>query len=170
MTTTPADVPPERSAHLDRLDSFVGQWRIEAVIPGGSYAGAEEGPQSWTTFEWLEGRFFLIQRWNVDLPEAPDGIAIIGLEPSSIGDGHAAGPLFTQRYFDSRGVHRVYAMTLDSGVWRLWRSSPGFDQRFSGQFSGDGTTIEGTWETSSDGLTWERDIALRYHRVGDVAH
>ena len=28
-------------------------------------------------FEWLPGERFLIQRWEVPMPEAPDGIAII---------------------------------------------------------------------------------------------
>jgi len=32
------------------------------------------------SFEWLEGRTFLIERWTVDLPEFPDGIAIIGAD------------------------------------------------------------------------------------------
>ena len=43
-------------------------------------AGPPGGPQ-WpgearVTFEWLEGRAFLIERWTVELPEAPDGMAI----------------------------------------------------------------------------------------------
>lgn len=43
------------------------------------------------------GRRFLIQRWEVDHPEAPDGIAIIGFDPDKGG--------LRQHYFDSRGVH-----------------------------------------------------------------
>ena len=31
-----------------------------------------------TTFEWLDGEFFLIERFTVDNPAAPSGIAIIG--------------------------------------------------------------------------------------------
>lgn len=31
-----------------------------------------------TTFEWLEGRFFLTQRFVNEHPAAPSGIAIIG--------------------------------------------------------------------------------------------
>lgn len=31
------------------------------------------------TFEWLEGRRFVIQRWQYDHPELPDAIAIIGV-------------------------------------------------------------------------------------------
>jgi hypothetical protein len=54
------------------LDLFVGTWRMTASF---TEIGA---PQAETSFEWLEGRRFLVQRWHVDHPDAPDGIAIIG--------------------------------------------------------------------------------------------
>jgi hypothetical protein len=38
-------------------------------------------------------------------------------------------------------------------------------QRFTGEFSGDGRTISGRWETSQDGSTWEHDFDLIYRRV-----
>ena len=50
------------------------------------------------------GRRFLIQRWEVEHPDAPDGIAIIGLDADHGG--------LLQHYFHSRGVARVYEMTL----------------------------------------------------------
>jgi hypothetical protein len=37
-------------------------------------------------FEWLPGERFLIQRWEVPVPEAPDGIAIIGSDPKREGN------------------------------------------------------------------------------------
>jgi hypothetical protein len=100
--------PAKRTA-LERLDPFVGEWTMEATPPGGP---PWEGDAR-VTFEWLEGRTFLIQRWTVDLPEAPDGIAIIGLGDSS--------DAYRQHYFDSRGVSRIYEMTLSEGVWTLSR-------------------------------------------------
>ena len=69
----------------------------------------------------------------MDHPEAPDGIAIIGFD--------ADKGAYAQHYFDSRGVARVYEMSFDDGVWKLWRDSPGFSQRFAGTFSDDGNTI-----------------------------
>jgi hypothetical protein len=143
---------PDSNPALDRLDALVGDWSLEAGPPGGP---------AWTgkarvSFEWLEGERFLIQRWSVDLPEAPDGIAIIGPgeEPDT----------FRQHYFDSRGVERVYEMTLADGVWKLWRDSPEFPQRFEGRFSGDGETIEGRWEKAEDGSTWEIDFDFTYRK------
>jgi hypothetical protein len=113
-------------------------------------------------FEWLPGGQFLVQRWEVAHPDAPDGIAIIGLGP----DGKA----YTQHYFDSRGGARVYAMNFSDGVWTLLRASPDFSpldfwQRFTGTFSDDGNTIHGRWETSSDGSSWEQDFDLTYTKV-----
>jgi hypothetical protein len=145
----------ERNSALERLDALVGEWSLEAGPPEGPPWPGEAG----VTFEWLEGRKFLIQRWTVDLPEAPDGIAIIGAadEPET----------FRQHYFDSRGVHRVYEMTLSEGVWKLWRDSPDpFPQRFTGTFEDGGRTIAGRWEKAPDGSEWETDFDFTYRRTG----
>jgi hypothetical protein len=146
-------LPADRNPALDRLDSLVGKWSLEATPPGGpSWPG-----EAWVSFEWLEGRTFLIERWTVDLPEAPDGIAIIGA-----GDGPET---FRQHYFDSRGVHRIYEMTLDGGVWKLWRDAPDpFPQRFTGSFDDDGKTINGRWEKAEDGSDWTTDFDLTYRK------
>lgn len=107
-----------------------------------------------TTFEWLDGSFFLIQRFTAGNPAAPSGISILGL-------GEAA-ETFSQHYYDSRGVHRVYQMALADGVWELWREAPGFWQRYTGVFSADGRTITGGWEQSANGTQWTRDFVLNY--------
>ena len=120
--------------------------------------GDPAAPVGRATFSWLEGRRFLVQRWTVDVPGAPDGIAIIGEDPD--GDG------LLQHYFDSRGVARVYGMSLEGGVWRLWRDGDDFSQRFSGTVSDDGSTISGAWEIAADGSTWEHDFDLVYTRAG----
>jgi hypothetical protein len=65
---------------------------------------------------------------------------------------------------DSRGISRIYQMSLSEGVWKLWRDQPGFSQRFTGTFSDDGRTISGRMEKSSDGLQWELDFDLTYTR------
>jgi hypothetical protein len=75
----------------EALDVFVGAWRLES-----SLAPEGEQPKAETTFEWLEGRRFLVQRWHVDVPAAPDGIAVIGFDEER--------GTYLQHYFDSRGV------------------------------------------------------------------
>jgi hypothetical protein len=143
--------------HSKRLEPFVGEWTIQIAFPGGPpVAGGR------VVFEWTAGERFLIERWEVPVPEAPDGLAVIGF--------NEARGTFLQHYFDSRGVARVYAMSLEAGVWTLWRDAPDFSpldfaQRFTGTFSADGTAIAGRWELARDGATWEHDFDLTYLRV-----
>jgi hypothetical protein len=139
---------------LERLDVFVGEWEVATSLA----ADPVTAPRARTTFEWLSGRRFLVQRWEVDLPEAPDGIAIIGFHPEK--------EIYLQHYFDSRGVARVYDMTFDGTVWRLVRHGSDFSQRFRGTFTADRNTISGAWEISDDGSTWEHDFDLTYRRFG----
>jgi hypothetical protein len=68
--------------------------------------------------------------------EFPNGICIIG----------ATGPengSLQQHCFDSRGVARIYEMTVQDGLWTLWRDGPDWPQRFTGGISEDGNTIIG---------------------------
>jgi hypothetical protein len=154
---------------LQPLDALVGEWTMEATPPG-----CEPWPgEARVTFEWLEGHKFLIQHWAIELPEAPDGIAIIGLKDAP-GDARAVsqspddpGTAYRQHYFDSRGVHRIYEMSLSDGEWKLWRDAPDpFPQRFNGTFSDDGKTIAARWEKAEDGDNWETDFDLTYRKAG----
>jgi hypothetical protein len=145
---------------LEALEPLVGEWSLIAHFEGlpPMDAGAR------VTFEWLAGKAFLIERWEVPVPEAPDGIAIIGADPESAGN-------YLQHYFDSRGVARVYKMSFEDGVWKLWRDEPDFSpldfsQRFIGTVSDDGKTIAGSWEICHDGTTWEHDFDLTYVKAG----
>src|SRR5262245_34647354 len=141
------------------LATFVGEWRMLATL--GDEPDADIGARA--TFKWLAGERFLVERWDIPIPEAPDGIAVIGADPGRAGN-------YLQHYFDSRGVARVYKMSFDDRVWRLWRDEPDFSpldfaQRFTGTFSEDGETIIGRWEICHDGSTWEHDFDLTYTRA-----
>jgi hypothetical protein len=144
---------------LERLAVFVGEWSMVAEFE--NVPPADVGAR--VVFDWMPGKRFLIQRWEIPAPEAPDGIAIIGTDPDSEGD-------FLQHYFDSRGVARVYKMSLSDKVWKLWRDSPDFSpldfsQRYTGTFTDDGKTISGAWEICHDGTTWEHDFDLTYTKA-----
>ena len=148
----------ERNEALAALEVLVGEWSMEARFDEMSPAGADAR----VVFEWLTGGQFLVQRWSVPVPEAPDGIALIGQDTAITGR-------YLQHYFDSRGVARVYQMTLDDGVWKLWRDAPDFSpldfgQRFTGTISRDGQVIEGAWEVSDDGKSWRHDFDLTYRK------
>ena len=143
---------------VEDLERFVGRWETRVVAPWatGLPGGAE------TVFEWLDGGPLLVQRLHVPVPEAPDLIAVIAFEPA---EGR-----FVQHYFDSRGVVRLYAMSIEDGVWKLWRTEPDFSpldfsQRFTGTFSEDGDSIAGRWEIANQGDDWELDFELHYART-----
>jgi hypothetical protein len=144
---------------IERLAVFVGEWSMVAEFK--DLPPADVGAR--VVFEWMPGKRFLIQRWEFPVPEAPDGIAVIGADPESEGN-------FLQHYFDSRGVARVYKMSFSDVVWKLWRDSPDFSpldfaQRYTGTFTDEAKTISGAWEICHDGTAWEHDFALTYTKV-----
>jgi hypothetical protein len=160
------DVTQTRADALARLDVFVGDWSLEARFPGQDQAspGPGGGVTVRSRFEWALDGQFLLQHTEVPIPDAPDSLAIVAADPRTGG--------YTQHYYDSRGVVRLYAMSITDGVWTLIRESPDFSpldfrQRFTGTFSADGNTIDGAWEKSAAGSgEWEHDFALIYHRAG----
>jgi hypothetical protein len=146
-------VDPAAAAELRKLEPLVGHWTVEAVAPWAP-PGGERGQ---TIFEWGPGEAFLVQRWQTPVEAAPDGVAIFAVDEES-------GEL-VQHYFDSRGVVRKYATSIEGGVWSLRKLTPGWSQRFLGEFSADGERIEGAWEKADDGSTWEHDFSLIHRKV-----
>jgi hypothetical protein len=149
---------------LAALDALVGEWSMQAGPPDG-----EPWPgEARMSFEWIDGGGFLVQRWTIDMPEAPNGVALIGVgdTPVPAGESGESEDGYRQHYFDSRGVHRVYEMSLEGRIWKLWRDGPGFvPQRFTGEISEDGKTITGRWEIAEDGESFETDFDLTYTKV-----
>jgi hypothetical protein len=143
--------PAEAMAPLEFL---VGEW-VEQV----SFEGAPPGR---AVFEWALGGAFLVERSTHPLPEVPDGLIVIAP------DGEGA---FTQHYFDSRGVLRVYRMTLQGSTLTFLRTEPDFSpldfsQRYVGEIAAGRDRIDGRWETSHDGgATWELDFHLDLTRA-----
>lgn len=151
-------VPQQPSnAALARLNVFVGTWNTQITSmsfdpdPSAVVSGR-------TTFDWLEGGGFLTQHSEVSDIRFPRGVAILGPDDSA--------ETYGMLYFDSRGVSRIYQMSLQGNVWKVWRDFPGFSQRFTGTFSEDRNIITARWEKSSDGSNWELDFQLTYTRIG----
>jgi hypothetical protein len=154
------------SAALARLGAFVGEWIVEARFPGDQPAPSdarEEGLRARSRFEWALDGQFLLQRTEAPVPQAPESLTIVSVNPET--------GAYTQHYYDSRGVARLYAMSLAGGAWTLTRESPDFSpldfqQHFTGTFSQDGNTITGAWEKRLGGAGWKHDFALTYRRAG----
>src|SRR5262249_33234722 len=131
---------------LEPFNALVGSWKIEATHP----MVADTVVHGIAEFEWLEGERFLLQRSRLDHPDFPDSLIVFGPDDNGL----------SMNYFDSRGVHRIYQVSLSDGIWRMWRHSPGFSQKFSARLSADGNTIEGLWKLSRDDTNWNNDLAV----------
>jgi hypothetical protein len=139
---------------MQAFEPLLGAWTTEAMLPGGDAVVHGE-----MTVEWLEGGGYLIQRSWMEDPVFPRGVTVIGPDQT--------GERIVQHYFDSRGVARIYDISLENGVLRLWRDDPDFAQRFTGRFTDDGSAIEGAWERRDDGDDpWVHDFAVTYRRRG----
>jgi hypothetical protein len=145
---------PDNNPAMARLAPLVGEWTQQVDVTG--------VPAGRTVFEWALGGSFLVQRNEIPHPDFPDSILIIAADPG--------GETYTQHYFDSRGIVRIYNMTFGEGKWALLRNAQDFAplefaQRFTGTFE-DERTINGGWEHSEDGETWERSFSLSFKKVG----
>lgn len=142
----------DRKAKLEPFDALIGEWTMELTHP------AFEGTviHGRTTFEWLEGGRFLIQRSANEHADFPDSISVIGLMEGETD--------LSMQYFDSRGVHRVYEIGFDGKELTLARDAPGFAQRLTATLSDDGATLEGVWQLNQDDQGYRDDLAFTYRR------
>jgi hypothetical protein len=146
-------------AELAALDVLVGEWTVHPDPPAEWGVTDPDSLSGAVVYEWALGGAYLLGRSTAPDP-VPDSLTVIAAD----GEG------YLQHYYDSRGVARLYRMTLGDGVWTLQRTGADFSplhfaQRFVGTFSPDGRTIDGRWEMSKDGGEhWELDFALTYRR------
>ncbi len=146
---------------MNEFEPLIGAWHGEGETPVEPRIKISEEAKIERLGE------FIVFSTTGEPAELPDSIAIIG--------GAPAGEPQPMHYFDSRGVKRMFMMTLAGSTWTIWRApgedwngpdGPGFNQRFIGELSGDGQTIEGRWERGmgAAGDQWEVDFPLTYVR------
>ena len=144
---------PTAADALKKLEPLIGEWMMEAIPPSGeSWPG-----EARATFEWHDSGAHVVERTTIEMPEAPNAIAIMGCD--------GANGTYYQLYSDDRGVSRIYAMSIDEHEWKLWREGEPFAQRFTGRFEDGGDTIAGRWEMAKDGKDFETDFDLIFRRV-----
>jgi len=127
-------------------------------MPGVVIAGS-------STFEWLDGERFLISRSHYEHPDIPDAVSIIGDT-----DG------FHMHYFDSRGVYRLFELTMAGDGWAIamGRQSPAgshatgdepFSQRVTFGFEDADQRMSGKGQLSYDDVNWDDDLEIMYCRT-----
>lgn len=136
------------------LGGFVGSWRTsgEVLTPE-----AHSAPfRARDTYEWLDGRFFLLHRWDAEMPDGvTKGIEVIGYDPSR-------RTYFMQSY-DSRGNVGSMQASVTGATWTFWAEGV----RFAGGFRDEGMTFAGVWERrAEDGSGWSQWMKIRLTREG----
>jgi hypothetical protein len=139
----------DRDPALEPFEALIGTWDVEA-----KHRAMDEVVTGWERYEWLAGGKFLLRHSHADHDLFPDALIVIG--PPEDGDGLVA------EYFDSRGVRRTYAVSLEDGVLRMWRDQPGFDQRLTARVAPD--VYEGVFELAETPGEWQQDMTVNYRR------
>jgi len=146
-----AKKPPQPTGSMQQFDILIGEWTTVGVHPQ-----LPSPVHGHSTFEWLREGSLLVWHFNWEGGDVPSAFSVIGRD-----DGVETCSML---YTDVRGVSRVIQMSLEGGVWKMWRNSEGFSQRVSGTFSEDGKTITCQGELSRDGTYWEKDLDVTYRR------
>jgi hypothetical protein len=120
------------------------------MAPGTTFHGR-------TSWAWHEGGAFVLMRSEIDEPEVPSGVAVIGSDD-------AAGT-FTMLYFDERTVSRRYTVEVADGEVSWHRDDPAFAQRMVVTIAADGSRLDAQGTMSRDGGPWEDDLQLTYERI-----
>lgn len=154
MTTPIGREAQRRNPALEPLAPLVGEWRTTGthpLVPGKTFHGR-------TSFAWHEGGGFLVMRSEIDEPEIPSAVAVIGSDD-------AAGT-YTMIYFDERDISRRYSVEVANGQVSWHRDEAGFAQRMVLTIAADGSRLVAQGTMARDGGAWEDDLQLTYDRIG----
>ena len=138
---------------LAALTPLIGMWRTTGVhpyFPGTTFHGR-------MSFEWSEAGAFVVMRSEIDEPEIPSAVAVIGSDD--------AASTLTMLYFDERDISRRYTVEVTDHEVRWHRDEAGFAQRMVLTIAADGDRLDTCGTMSHDGGAWEDDLQLTYERI-----
>ena len=132
-TPPSADQPLRHSSpDLQRLGRLVGTWHVSGPEIKGE-----------VTYEWMEGRHFLLQRFNLVHAGRPTmGIEIIGHLRRF---GEAPSVDLHSRVYDTVGNTLDYVYEVEGDTLTIWGGERGSPAYYRGTFSADGDTNTGAW-------------------------
>jgi hypothetical protein len=151
-----ADVSAElTNPTLSALRFMVGAWDM-AITEAAFLPSLQDVVRTNVAFTPIESGALLAMRHGGDASSPPAATWVIGRDD--------AGETYTVLYGDTRGVSRVYLMSLKVDTWRIWRDNPDFSQRFEATVSPDLDLMTGRWEKRPGGGDWQHDFAVKYSR------
>ncbi|MBA2339115.1 MAG: hypothetical protein H0V88_01870 [Pyrinomonadaceae bacterium] len=123
---------PKPNPDLKGLEKLIGTWKVSG------------GLQGTNTFEWTEGGFFLIQRFDFERDGHPiKGIEIIGHE-QKFGE-EPSKEIKTRVYSFMDGMTLDYVYEMDDEGLTIWMDKKGSSGYMKGTFSDDGNTMNVEW-------------------------
>ena len=129
--------------------------RTGARSQGAGQAGRRVGGvgdyvEGTSTFEWMEGGFFLLQRYDF---ERPDGQKVLGIEVIGHERPFGAEPSedIKSHAYSNTGDTLVYVYELDGDTLTIWGGEKGSPAYYRGTFSADGDTLTGRWQWPGGG-------------------
>jgi Protein of unknown function (DUF1579) len=134
------NIPAKPNKELKKLECLVGTWKESGEAEGTS------------TYEWMEGGFYLIQRFDTIIP---DGRRVKGVE--YIGYDEDTKTLRTH-LMDNIGSNFAYTYDIIEGkdgeeaTLMIWFGDKGSDNFYKGTISKDGKTIRGGWQWPGGGF------------------
>jgi hypothetical protein len=131
---------PKPHSGLQALEVMVGTWDLK----GRDFTTKEE-IRGTSTFEWLEGRFFLVHKFNFDYA----GRRFAGVE--YIGYDEKSGHLKTHVFSSQNPAPLEYTWEVDEHTFTNWFGDVGSDNHYKGKFSEDRNTLIGQWEWPGGG-------------------
>ena len=154
---------PQRAAELDALETFLGKWKttgkqIEGTIGPAAGIAVEE------SYEWLDGKYFLIHNFKGDLGGSDAAcIEMIGYDTEK-------GVYVIDTYYNN-GVSKNWLMTGDGDRWTINGDWPIKGERMKVrctiEFSDD-KTMTGNWEMSPDGSDWKTFWDVKSIKTGEI--
>lgn len=133
------------------LAYLIGEWNTAGrhpMWPGKVLIGR-------TSFAWDKGGAFLLMRSEIDAPDFPSGVALIGSDDAGI---------FTMIYFDERRVSRVYEAIVGDDSLTLRRDDPHLSQTITFTPAENGT-LNSVGRLSENGGAGGDDLSQVFSRA-----
>lgn len=149
---------PQRGPEHQRLGYFVGNWQTEGEVKPGPFS---TGGRFISTdrVEWLDGRFFVVERATSTLPAGNQiQLSLIGWD--------ARQKVYTFDSFNSAGIRTSATGVIVGDTW-TWSTSDTFGTlRIRHVITMvSPSTFTFTFQTSVDGVTWSPFIEGRSTKV-----
>jgi hypothetical protein len=135
-----AEQPSTPNPALKALEVMVGRWGLK----GRDFTTNEE-ISGQSTFEWMEGGFFLVHRFNLRYA----GRRFTGIE--YIWYDEESGHLKTHVFSTQDPVPLEYTWEVDENTFTNWFGDVGSENHYKGKFSTDKNTLIGQWEWPGGG-------------------